>query len=372
AGRVRDIGVRLAVFARAFFVVLGVIGAIGTAVVYYVGGRLVISEAMTLGTLTAFAAYVTQLYSPLAALTNARVELMTAFVSFERVFEVLDLPHPIVDGPHVLPRPAGEIGFDRVWFRYPTGHEVGLASLEEGLPERTEPEATPDFVLKDVSLTMAAGTTVALVGPSGAGKTTIAMLVARIYDATLGVVRVDGRDVKDLTLQSLHDAIGIVPQDPHLFHDTIANNLRFAKADATDEQVQDACRGAQIHDLVASLPDGYATVVGERGYRLSGGEKQRIAIARVLLKDPAIVILDEATSHLDSESEALIQRAFEALLRSRTSIVIAHRLSTITSADEILVVDDGRIAERGSHASLLASGGLYADLYETQFARAEA
>ena len=374
AGRVRDIGVRLALYMRVFFVLLGLVAAVGTAVVYWVGGRAVISGAISSGTLVAFALLVTQLYAPLTQLTNARVDLMTAFVSFERVFEILDLPHAIADRPGAveLPRPAGGVGFDRVWFRYPTAAEASLASLEEGLPPQAELEGGPAWVLRDVSFTIEPGRTVALVGPSGAGKTTIAMLIPRIFDVTEGAVTIDGTDVRDATMASLTAAIGVVTQDPHLYHDTIAANLRFARPDATDEQLVEAAKAAQIHGLIASLPDGFGTVVGERGYRLSGGEKQRLAIARVLLKDPAILILDEATAHLDSESEALIQQAFARALEQRTAIVIAHRLSTVVDADEILVVDEGRIVERGSHAQLLAAGGTYAELYETQFNRAPA
>ncbi|GAC1411272.1 MAG: ABC transporter ATP-binding protein [Actinomycetota bacterium] len=369
AGRVRDIGIRLALFMRIFFVLLGLVASVGTAVVYLVGGHMVLSGAMTIGGLAAFALYVGQLYSPLSQLANARIDLMTAFVSFERVFEVLDIPSAIVEKPDAikLVEPRGRIELQNVTFRY-QGSEAGLASLEEGLPKQDE-SALAGPVLKDVSFTVEPGKTVALVGPSGAGKTTMAMLIPRLYDVQSGSVRVDDIDVRDLTLQSLNDAIGLVPQDPHLFHDSIIANLRFAKPDATEDEIIQACRSARIHDLISSLPDGYNTVVGERGYRLSGGEKQRIAIARVLLKNPAIVILDEATSHLDSESEALIQRAFEEALSRRTAVVIAHRLSTVVAADEILVVDGGRIVERGSHSALIASDGLYADLYETQFAR---
>jgi ATP-binding cassette subfamily B protein len=371
AGRVRDIGVRLAIFMRVFFVLLGLVAAVGTAVVYWVGGRLVLSEAISIGTVVAFAAYVAQLYQPLAQLTNSRVDLMTAFVSFERVFEILDLEHSIRErtDARALERPAGRIEFDGVRFRYPSRAEVSLASLEEGLP-RNEGEDAPGLVLRDVSFTVEPGRTVALVGPSGAGKTTIAMLIPRIYDVTQGAVRIDGVDVRDVTLESLRRAVGVVTQDPHLYHDSIANNLRYARPGATDDEIIAACRAAQIHDLIASLPDAYDTVVGERGYRLSGGEKQRVAIARVLLKGPAVLILDEATAHLDSESEALIQRALGAALEGRTAIVIAHRLSTVTGADEILVVDQGRILERGNHSDLVLAGGLYAELYETQFARA--
>jgi ATP-binding cassette subfamily B protein len=373
AGRVRDIGVRLALFMRVFFVLLGLVAAVGTAVVYWVGGRLVLGEALSLGTLAAFATYVGQLYTPLTQLTNARVDLMTAFVSFERVFEILDFRPAIADRPGATPlvRPRGAVEFEGVWFRYPSAAEATLASLEAGLPAEAVGDG-PAWVLRDVSFRIEPGRTVALVGPSGAGKTTIAMLIPRLYDVTRGAVRVDGRDVRDVTLESLARAVGVVTQDPHLYHDTIANNLRFARPDATDAEIVAAARAAQIHDFIASLPDGYDTVVGERGYRLSGGEKQRIAIARVLLKDPRILILDEATAHLDSESEALIQQALAVALEGRTAIVIAHRLSTITGADEILVVDGGRIVERGPHASLVAAGGLYAELYETQFRAAAA
>ena len=371
AGRVRDIGIRLALFMRVFFVLLGLVAAVGTAVVYFVGGRAVLDDSIKIGTLVAFALYVTQLYSPLTQLTNARVDLMTAFVSFERVFEILDVRHAITDRPEAidLERPTGRVTFDHVTFRYPTAAESSLASLEQGLPAQHE-DAMPAYVLRDVSFDIEPGRTVALVGPSGAGKTTIAMLVPRIYDVTEGAVLVDGHDVRDVTMSSLAATIGVVTQDPHMYHETIANNLRFAKPEATDEELVEATRAAQIYELIASLPDGFDTVVGERGYRLSGGEKQRLAVARVLLKDPAILILDEATAHLDSESEALIQRALSRALEHRTAIVIAHRLSTIVDADEILVVDDGRIVERGTHAELVGAAGTYAELYETQFSKA--
>ncbi len=372
AGRVRDIGIRLALYMRVFFILLGLVAAVGTAVVYWEGGHLFLSRAIDIGTLGAFTIYVTQLYSPLTQLTNSRVDLLTAFVSFERVFEILDLRHAIADKPGAveLPKPRGQIEFDDVSFRYPTAAEASLPSLEQGLPTATADDENPAMVLKNVSFTIEPGRTVALVGPSGAGKTTIAMLIPRIFDATQGAIRVDGRDVRDVTLQSLSKAIGVVTQDPHLYHDTIANNLRFASPEATDEDLVNACKAAQIWDLISSLSDGLDTVVGERGYRLSGGEKQRIAIARVLLKDPAILILDEATAHLDSESEVLIQRALASALEQRTAVVIAHRLSTIVDADEILVVDEGRIVERGPHGELVNAGGLYAELYETQFSRA--
>ncbi|MFY9589101.1 MAG: ABC transporter ATP-binding protein [Actinomycetota bacterium] len=372
AGRVRDIGIRLALYMRVFFILLGLVAAVGTAVVYWRGGHLVLSGAIDIGTLGAFSIYVTQLYMPLTQLTNSRVDLLTAFVSFERVFEILDMPHAIADSPGAveLPRPQGQIEFDHVSFRYPTAREASLASLEQGLPATSADDANPPTVLKDVAFTIEPGRTVALVGPSGAGKTTIAMLIPRIFDVTEGAIHIDGRDVRDVTLASLSKAIGVVTQDPHLYHDTIASNLRFARPDATDEQLVDALKGAQIWELVSSLPDRLNTVVGERGYRLSGGEKQRIAIARVLLKDPSILILDEATAHLDSESEVLIQRALSSALEHRTAVVIAHRLSTIVDADEILVVDNGRIVERGPHSELVTAGGLYAELYETQFSRA--
>ena len=371
SGRVRDIGIRLALYMRVFFVILGLVAAIGTAVVYWEGGHLVFSGAISIGTLGAFTIYVTQLYSPLTQLTNSRVDLLTAFVSFERVFEILDMPHAITDKPGALelPKPQGRIEFDHVSFRYPTAAEASLPSLEQGMPVSAD-DGEPAYVLHDVDVTIEPGRTVALVGPSGAGKTTMAMLVPRIYEVTQGAIRVDGRDIRDVTLQSLAKAIGVVTQDPHLYHDTIANNLRFARPEATEDDLIRACKGAQIWDLVSSLPDGLNTVVGERGYRLSGGEKQRIAIARVLLKDPAILILDEATAHLDSESEVLIQRALAAALEHRTAVVIAHRLSTIVDADEILVVDEGRVVERGTHDALVGAGGLYAELYETQYARA--
>jgi ATP-binding cassette subfamily B protein len=373
ARRVADIGVLQALYARTLFVALGFVAAVGTAIVYYLGGRLVISGALSVGTVAAFVIYVGQIYQPLTQLTNARVDVMTALVSFERVFEVLDFPPAITERPGAvdLVEPRGHIELDHVWFRHPPAASASLPSLQEGIGAAGDDEPS-DWVLRDVSLTVAPGELVALVGPSGAGKTTTAMLVPRIVDATAGTVRVDGRDVRDLTLGSLRRAVGVVMQDPHLFHDTIRANLRYARPDATDAEIEEACRAAQIHDLIASLPDGYDTVVGERGYRLSGGEKQRLAIARVLLKRPAIVILDEATSHLDSESEAAIQAALDHALDGRSALVIAHRLSTIVGADRIVVLDEGRVVEVGRHAELLARGGLYADLYRTQAHRAEA
>jgi ATP-binding cassette subfamily B protein len=368
AARVRDIGVKSAMYTRVFIVALTMVAALGAAVVYWLGGRLVIEGAISLGTLGALALYVQRIYTPLISLTSARVDVMTAFVSFERVFEVLDTRRAIDDAPDAreLVDPAGRIEFDRVSFRYPAPSEVSIASLE-GDGQAALGEAPSDWILKDISFDIEPGRMVALVGPTGAGKTTLSSLIPRLYDATSGSVRVDGNDVRELTLKSLHGAIGMVTQDAHLFHDTVASNLRYARPDATDAEVEAACRAARIHHVIAAMPEGYATVVGERGYRLSGGEKQRLAIARVLLKAPAIVILDEATAHLDSETEVLVQQALAEALARRTSVVIAHRLSTIRAADEILVIDGGRIVERGPHERLLAAGGLYAELYETQY-----
>jgi ATP-binding cassette subfamily B protein len=368
AAAVRDVGVTTAMYGRVLFLALGLVTAVGTAIVFWIGGNLAISGTIQAGTVAAFVLYVGQIYQPLAQLTNSRVDVLTALVSFERVFEVLDFPPAIRDREDALTlaRPEGRIEFEHVSFRHPRGRDVSLESLEApGTPGADTPS---DWILHDVSLCIEPGETIALVGPSGAGKTTIALLVPRMYETSDGAVRVDGHDVRDVTLDSLQAGIGLVPQDPHLFHDSIRANLRFAQPDANDEELEGALRAARIWDLVASLPDGLDTVVGERGYRMSGGEKQRLAIARLLLKDPAIVILDEATSHLDSESEVAIQRALDEALRGRTAIVIAHRLSTIVDADRILVVDDGRIVESGTHATLLARGGVYADLYRTQLA----
>jgi ATP-binding cassette subfamily B protein len=365
AGRVRDIGVKTALYSRTFFIALGLVGAIGTALIYWIGGTLVISGAITIGTLVALGTYVTRIYTPLTSLTNARVDLMTAFVSFDRVFEVLDTPNPIQDRPGAvdLVDPAGRIELRDVWFTYPTASEASVASLETpgALPEVDEGRP----VIRGLSATIEAGTMTALVGPSGAGKSTIASLVPRLYDVSSGTITVDGHDVRDLTQRTLRAAIGVVTQDPHLFHETVRSNLRYARPEATDAELESACRAARIWDVVAALPHGLDTLVGERGYRLSGGEKQRLAIARMLLKEPCIVVLDEATSHLDAENEAAVQAALDEALRGRTSVVIAHRLSTIIAADQILVVDEGQVVERGTHVSLLAKGGLYADLYRT-------
>jgi ATP-binding cassette subfamily B protein len=374
ARRVAQIGVRSALIGRVFFVTLAFVGAMGTAVVYLIGGRLAITDpGFSTGDIVAFAGLVGQVYAPLSALTNARVDVMSALVSFERVFEILDVRSPIADRPDAvaLTDPRGRIVFDHVSFAYPSAAESSLASLEDGFPDALD-DAPGATVLRDVSFVAEPGQTVALVGPSGAGKTTICNLVPRLYDVTDGAVTVDGRDVRDLTLASLAAAVGVVTQDPHLFHDTVGANLRYARPDATDDEMVAACRAARIHDVIEALPDGYDTMVGERGYRLSGGEKQRIAIARVLLKQPAIVILDEATAHLDSENEVQVQAALAAALANRTSLVIAHRLSTIVGADQILVVAGGRVVQRGTHTQLVAAEGLYADLYRTQYAAAGA
>jgi ATP-binding cassette subfamily B protein len=367
AGLVRDLGVRIAVITRVFGATLMLIPALATALVYGVGGTLAIHDTLTVGTLLALATLLTRLLGPLQGLSNVRIDVMTALVSFERVFEVLDLPSMIQEPADAveLPRTAARVEFEHVAFRYPRADEVSLASLET--VARTESRDT-GLVLRDIDFTAEAGQMVALVGPSGAGKTTITHLVARLYDVTAGAVRVGGVDVRRATLQSLEDVVGYVTQDAHMFHDTIRENLRYARPDASDDEVWAALDAAQIGGLVRSLPDGLDTVVGDRGYRLSGGERQRLAIARLLLKAPAVVVLDEATAHLDSESEVAVQRALDTALEGRTSLVIAHRLSTVRNADLILVVDDGRIVQSGTHDQLLAEGGLYADLYATQFA----
>jgi ATP-binding cassette subfamily B protein len=353
---------------RIFFTALALVASIATALVYGVGGNLAITGAITVGTLLALAALLGRLYGPLTALSNVRVDVMTALVSFERVFEVLDLEPMVREAPDAvsLTSQPTRIEFDHVRFRYPSADEVSLASLESV----ARPDSAPvrDDVLKDVSFVAEPGQMVALVGPSGAGKTTITGLVSRLYDVSDGAIRINGTDVRGVTQQSLHDLIGVVTQDAHMFHDTIRANLLYARPDATDEQMHAALRDAQVLALVEALPEGLDTVVGDRGYRLSGGEKQRMAIARLLLKAPDVVVLDEATAHLDSESEVAVQKALATALQGRTSIVIAHRLSTIREADKILVVEDGRIAQVGTHDDLLALGGTYESLYRTQFA----
>jgi ATP-binding cassette, subfamily B, bacterial len=368
AGRVRDIGVKIAMSNRIFFTSLTLVASLATAIVYGVGGWLAIAGTLSIGSLLALAALLGRLYGPLTALTNVHIDVMTALVSFERVFEVLDLEPLVADRPGAGSLPAGPLSvqLEDVHFRYPGADEVSLASLEQvAVPDR----AAGSEVLHGVSLRVEPGQLLALVGPSGAGKTTITSLVARLYDPTTGVVRVGGVDVRDVTQESLHTRVGVVTQEAHLFHDTVRANLLYARPDATSAQLERALRDAQIWDLMASLPEGLDTVVGDRGHRLSGGEKQRIALARLLLKAPGVVVLDEATAHLDSESEQAVQRALDGALEGRTAMVIAHRLSTVRAADVIAVVEDGRIVEQGRHAELLARGGLYADLYRTQFAQ---
>src|SRR6476469_7142612 len=366
AARVRDLGIRISLISRVFAAAMMAVPALATALVYGVGGQLAVSNALTVGTLTALATLLLRLLGPLQGLSNVRIDVMTALVSFERVFEVLDLPSLIQEKPDAvaLEPGAGRLEFDHVAFSYPRADEISLASLE--VVARKESRDSGQ-VLADIGFVAEPGQMVALVGPSGAGKTTVTHLVARLYDAESGAVRVGGHDVRDLTLQSLEDAVGYVTQDAHMFHDTIRANLLYARPGATDDQVWKALEAAQIAALVRALPDGLDTVVGDRGYRLSGGERQRLAIARLLLKAPAIVVLDEATAHLDSESEAAVQRALDAALEGRTSLVIAHRLSTVRNADLILVLDDGRVVQQGTHADLLAAGGLYATLHATQF-----
>jgi ATP-binding cassette subfamily B protein len=370
AGAVRDTGVRLALLGRYLFAALSLVGAVGTAAVYWLGGREAATGHLAVGTVVALAAYVTRLYSPLTDLASTRVDVLAALVSFDRVFEVLDTPPAVADRPGAaeLVPAGGRIEAQGVWFRYPAAADVSVASLERRSDPANPNEAatatgaalstTPGaWVLEDLSFVAEAGTMTALVGPSGAGKTTLSSLLPRLYDVDRGAITIDGVDVRDVTQESLRRAIGVVSQDAHLFHDTVRQNLLYANPDATFAQVV--------------LPDGYDTVVGERGYRLSGGEKQRLALARVFLKDPAIVILDEATAHLDSETELLVQQALAAALAGRTSVVIAHRLSTIQAADQILVLDRGRIVARGTHLELVAAGGLYADLYRTQYLRGQ-
>ncbi|MFD0900531.1 ABC transporter ATP-binding protein [Actinomadura sediminis] len=386
AARVRDVGVVAAMYGRVFFTALTLVAALATAMVYGVGGSLVVGDALQLGTLVALATLLTRMYGPLTALSNVHVDVMTALVSFDRVFEVLDL-EPLIrdregarrlaearkaapapddaDAPETAPA-APAIEFDHVRFAYPSAEEVSLASLESIARADSAPGRE---VLHDVHFTARPGQLVALVGPSGAGKSTITHLVSRLYDVSGGAVRIGGVDVRDVTLESLRAEIGVVSQEAHLFHDSIRENMRYARPDATDEEIREALAAAHIGDLVDGMPEGLDTVVGDRGYRLSGGEKQRLALARLLLKAPSVVVLDEATAHLDSESEAAVQRALATALAGRTSLVIAHRLSTVREADQILVIDGGRVVERGRHEELLLRGGLYAELYRTQFAR---
>jgi ATP-binding cassette subfamily B protein len=409
AANVRDVGVRRAVVGSTFFVIFGLVSAIGTALVYGLGGYFVITDVFTIGTIVAFGSYLGQLYGALQGLAGAPVEFSTSMVSFERVFEVIDLPLDIDEKENAiaLHDVKGELEFDHVTFRYTVDEDkllsevkrygrmenvtavLSLTEKDRGPKTTDRPPSTVsrpngngsdsaesesasqarDVALEDISFRARPGGLVALVGPSGAGKTTMTYLIPRLYDPTEGVIRIDDRDLRDLTLESLSSAIGMVTQETYLFHDTIRTNLVYARMDATQAEIESAARAANIHSFIMDLPDGYDTIVGERGYRLSGGEKQRIALARVILKNPQILVLDEATSHLDSESEALIQDALKRVMAGRTSIVIAHRLSTILAADLILVMDRGRIVERGTHAELLAAGGLYAQLYETQFKR---
>jgi ATP-binding cassette subfamily B protein len=365
ASKVARIGILIALLNRSFFIALTSIAAIATAIAYGVGGHLAIDGAITLGTLLAITTLLVRLYGPLTALSNVRVDVMTALVSFERVFEVLDLKPMVKDPerPKTIPTTALSVEFDDVRFRYPRADEISLASLESAA--RSDLVESGE-VLKGLSFSIPAGTMTALVGPSGAGKTTVSALIPRLYDVTSGVIKVGGIDLREIALQELRDAIGVVAQDPHLFHETIAANLRYAKPDANEDEMRQACAAAQIIDLIDSLPQGFETVVGERGHRLSGGEKQRLAIARVLLKRPRIVILDEATAHLDSENERLVHGALTEALAGRTSIVIAHRLSTVKAADQILVLAEGKIVEQGRHDQLIASGGLYAELVAKQ------
>jgi ATP-binding cassette subfamily B protein len=371
AGRVRDIGVTSAMYSRVVMTALGLLASLAVALVYGVGGVMAIAGSLGIGTLVALTSYLNRLYGPLTALSNVQVDVMTTLVSFERVLEVLDLEPTIVDAedPTTLPRGPLAVQLDDVRFRYPTAAEVSLASLE-GVARLEDTE--PEEILHGVSLRVEPGRTLALVGPSGAGKSTLAGLVSRLYDPTSGTVRIGGVDLRDTTLADVRRTVGVVAQDVHLFHDTLAANLRYAKPDATDAELESALRAAEIWDVVARMPDGIHTVVGDRGQRLSGGEKQRIAIARLLLKDPGVVILDEATAHLDAGSEAAVQAALATALADRTSIVIAHRLATVRAADEIAVIDGGRVAERGTHDELVAAGGLYAALSRTQFGESSA
>jgi ATP-binding cassette, subfamily B, bacterial len=365
ARRVADIGIQLALLNRLFFISLTSVAAIATAFAYGIGGHLAINGSITVGSMIAITALLARLYGPLTALSNIRIDVMTALVSFERVFEVLDLAPMVTSKPDAksLTTAMPRVEFKNVTFRYPKADEISLASLESAAKLETVDSGE---ILKGISFIAEPGTLTALVGPSGAGKTTIGALIPRLYDVTGGSIEIDGLDIRDVELESLRDCIGVVMQDPHLFHETIAENLRYAKEDATIEEMEAACRSAQIWTLIDSLPQGLETMVGERGHRLSGGEKQRLAIARLLLKSPAVVILDEATAHLDSENESLVQDALKQALKGRTSIVIAHRLSTVMEADQILVINNGIVAERGRHEELISKGGLYSELFARQ------
>jgi len=367
AARVRDIGINQALYSRLFFVALTLTASLATAFAYGYGGVRAANGTMAVGTVVAITAYLARLYAPLSQLSNVNLDVMTTLVSFERIFEVLDLVPMLQEDPDAvaIPRGPATVEFDHVQFSYPSAEDVSLASLEAVAVLESAPRTE---VLREVSFAVAPGQMVALVGPSGAGKTTISNLVPRLYDATTGAVRINGVDVRHATMDSVRDTVGVVTQDPHLFHDTLRANLLYARPEATDDDLLKALELAQVLPLVTTLPDGLDTVVGERGYRLSGGEKQRVALARLILKAPDVVVLDEATAHLDSESEAAVQEALRSTLAGRTSLVIAHRLSTVREADELLVIDDGRIVERGTHAQLLSAGGLYAELYRTQFA----
>jgi ATP-binding cassette subfamily B protein len=372
--KIRNTAVQTEMLGTVFGGSLGLAGSLAIVAIYLLGGRFVISGALTLGTIVALATLTQRVYGPAVDLASTRIQLAAGMVGFERVFEVLDAPHAISEQPGAvaLEQARGEVVFEDVWFRYPAPAGYSIASLEAekpgGGPDAELPTEPSEWILKGISLRAAPGTMTALVGLSGAGKTTLSYLVPRLYDASRGRVLIDGHDVRELTLDSLGATVGMVPQDPHLFHDTVAANLRYARPDATDEELYEACRAARIHDMIRSLPEGYETMSGERGYRFSGGEKQRLAIARLILKAPAVMILDEATSHLDSETETLVKDALASAFRGRTSFVIAHRLSTIRAADQILVVHEGRIAERGTHDQLVAARGLYAELHQTQFA----
>jgi ATP-binding cassette, subfamily B, bacterial len=366
AGRVRDIGVQIALNRTVFMAALTLVAALATAMIYGFGGIMAVNGTLSVGTLLALSALLARLYGPLTSLSNVRVDIMTALISFERVFEVLDLEPLVTESAKAVDLPEGSLGveLDQVGFRYPSADEVSLASLES---VASGDRRGSGVVLQDITVSVPAGALVALVGPSGAGKTTLTSLVARLYDPTSGAVRIGGLDLREATMTSLRDRVGVVTQEAHLFHDTIRANLLYARPDASDDEIHAALRAAQISALVDELPEGLDTVVGDRGHRLSGGEKQRLAIARLLLKAPDVVVLDEATAHLDSESEVAVQRALDAALEGRTSIVIAHRLSTIRQADLIVVLDHGRVVQTGRHSELLAAGGLYAVLHATQF-----